>query len=782
MLKNYILVAFRNVKRNKLFAFLNVMGLSLGMASFFMIYLFVQNELSYDAFYDKSEDIYRVIEEVTDDTGGQLNGGLTGALAPEASANIPQITAYARVENYPKTIGIPNSLNDTLTQVNSIGTDPGFLDVFAIDLLIGDKASALDDPGSLLIAKSKAETFFGSVENAIGQEITLRNQKLNVKGVYDDFPENTSLKAHIIGNIKDMNPWRGDDWIDWKLSYFDQTYFRLSPGGNIVQIEEALNKVVKANFDDPSKSYSLQPISDVHFSLGVSDAVNGKTDKQYIYIFSAVALFILCCAVFNYVSLTLSHALQRMKELGVRRVVGAKVEHVYLQMIIESWLFVLLSFVLSVVFVEITLPELEALLSRELQYDLISNPNMVLAMLGFSLLIGLIASLYPAYLNVNQQTVQSLKGGTAKWSSQRIINAITVFQLVVFMVLISVAFIAKKQMYFMQNENLGFDQENQLVIQMFSAAAAKNKDAFINALEKNPNVINTSFTTSVPTRVMGSTRFLGYDFNFFNFDVDQSYLETLDLQLLEGRNFEPEDMSNDEIILINETAAKMMNLKGDVVGQVLDAGSKKFRIIGVLSDFHFLSKKQEIGATMFKPIQSKQGVLIVKLRQGDVLSTMERIKSQYESLIDEDMNSFFLEDQIESQYKQEKTMMTVINTFTVLAALVALLGLFGITSYATKRRLKEMGIRKVLGAGFFNIQSSLNTANVFKLLIAGILSVPLIYLWMDDWLNSFAYRIEFPFILVGGALLIAAIIALTTAFFHSIKAYLINPVDILKDE
>ncbi|MCE7990507.1 MAG: FtsX-like permease family protein [Roseivirga sp.] len=778
MLRNYLKVALRNIRKNKLYASLNILGLGIGLASFFVIYLFLQNERSYDTFHPKADRIYRVLQEQTDGVQTQVAAGLNAALAPAAAERIPEIEAFSRIETYPKQVLIPGR-KDSLQVFKSLAVDKGFLDFFELSFVRGSTGSSFLRPNSVLISKSKEDTFFDG--DAINKTISVNGKEYLIEGVFADIPPNSSLKADIIVPFETMHAWRLEE-LSWGVSYFDQTFFLFSENTDVNLIEEKINTLARENRVTTEINFKLQSIYDIHFSLGLTDSLREKTDEQYIYIFTIVAIFILACSVFNYVSLALSQSIERTKEIGVRKVVGALKGQLYRQFISESALYVLMGFVIALILVEVLVPQLEVILGRTLSTNLSNTPQLLIPGLIFSILVAGLAALYPAYIGAAQKVVSIFRGG-GRFRSHRLINVISIFQIGVFMVLVSVAFTANKQMHFMQNENLGFDKENQLVIRMFSQAASGKAEVLKNALAQMPEVKSSSFSNSVPSRVMGATRFNGYDFSFVNFNVDADYLNTMGMELKEGRNFVPEDQDTANLVLINERAASLLNFGETAVGKVIDAGSIEFRVIGVVSDFHWVSKREEIGPTLFKKRTQDRGVMVVKLQTGNLVETMDQIEAKYSEITGgEVMGSFFLDDQINSQYKQEGIMIKMINTFTLVAALVAFIGLFGIAGYSARRRLKEMGIRKVLGAGFMSVQLALNKANVWKLVLAALIAVPLIVYWMEGWLDSFAYRIALPTGLIIAALIIASSVILLTAMFHSVKVYLINPVEILKDE
>tara|TARA_A100000171_G_scaffold29875_2_gene28102 strand:+ start:55 stop:2400 length:2346 start_codon:yes stop_codon:yes gene_type:complete len=781
MLRNYIKVAFRNLRRNKLYASLNTLGLSIGLGSFFIIYLFLQNELAYDQFHEKKDRIYRVVEINEKDTGEEKSSGLNSALGPVAKDEIPEIEAFSRLDN--RQLGIVvKGVQDSTGRLNSAAIDPGFLEFFDLDFVAGDISGALMTPNSMLMSESKAIYYFGNANEAMGKVVKVGRVDLIIDGVYKDLPNTTSIKAEIIALHTTVNAWRGENGFNqWRASYGDQTYFLLNKEAQIDEVESRLNDLYKANKMSETRRATLQPLADVHFSLDVAGRVTEKTDRQYIFIFTLVAAFILVCSVFNYVSLALSQSIERTKEIGVRKVSGARNKDLYTQFLIESVIQVFFSFLASIILVELLLPQLENLIERSLAISVLGQPGFLVKGLVFSLIIACLCSLYPAYLSTRLNVVKIFKNTLSNFSTKRLIGVVSVFQIVVFIVLICVSFTAKRQMDFMQNENLGFDKDQQLVLNLMGKVSG---EVFINEVQSLSGVKSASLASSIPSRTSGWGQFNDYDFRFHNFDIDENYLETLGMTLVEGRNFVFEDTDSSKIVMVNETAVQKLGFEGSAIGKTIRRNQEDLRIVGVVKDFHFVSKKEPVEATLFEPLKKgAYSLLVLKLNGRELASTMEEIKSIHKKLADgKEASFFFLEDQINSQYKQENVMITMLNTFTVIAALVAFISLFGIAGYSVKRRLKEMGIRKVLGAGFLSIQKTLNISSVWKLLIAVAIAVPVVAYWMDNWLSSFAYRIEMPVFLIFGAIAVASVVIFITVSIHSIKAYLINPVEILKDE
>lgn len=784
MLRNYLKVALRNIRRNKLYAGLNILGLAIGLGSFFIIYLFIQNELAYDQFHSKGDRVFRALQIDIRDTGEDKVGGLTSALAPAAAAEIPEIIAFSRLDNSPKAM-LVKGIADSVDRVSSAAVDEGFLQFFDLEILAGSQEKSFLTPNSTLMSESKAISYFGDVSSAIGKPIKVGRAELTIQAVFKDIPNTSSIKAEVISPITTVNSWRGENGFNqWNASYFDQSYFLLAENADPDLVLKKLNVLFEKNAISENRSLGLQPLGEIHFSLDVSGPVKEKTDRQYIFIFTLVAGFILICSVFNYISLALSQSVERTKEIGVRRVVGAGRKSLYGQFIAESITHVFLSFVLAVVLVELLMPELEALLDRTMDGGILNEPRLLFLGFVFSMGVAVLCSIYPAYLSTRMHLVKIFRSASGTFSQKRLIAGLSVFQIAVFVVLICVAFTANRQMSFMREENLGFDSETQLVLNRFSRTASTKKVALKNDLKNLSGVVAATYATSIPTRTLGTSTFGEYNFRWNNFDIDEDYFETLGMNLVEGRGFLPEDTDSSKVIIINETAVKKLGFENGAVGKSIERNPKEhLRIVGVVEDFHFQSKKEPIEATIFEPITEYSAVLVLKLGKENLSATVDQVKEAYRSITGGDeANYFFLDDQVNSQYKQETVMIKMINTFVLIAALVAFIGLFGISGYSAKRRLKEMGIRKVLGASFIAIQVSLNKSSLGRLLLAILISMPLVVYWMEDWLSSFAYRIELPYLLIVGAVLLASVVMLITVSFHSIKTFFTNPVDILKDE
>jgi putative ABC transport system permease protein len=780
MLRNYIKVAFRNLRRNKLYASLNILGLSIGLGSFFIIYLFLQNELAYDQFHEKKDRIYRVVKTSENDFGVEKRAGMSYAFSPSFIENISGIEAFSRVIQRSVKFSF-NESTEGEADIQTLIVDPQFLEFFSLDFISGTVKSVLKSPNDVIISESTALRLHGTTD-VLGKVMSYNKVSCIVNGVFRDLPNSSSNKAEAIMLNTGINAYKGQG--NWNVTSNDlQSYFLVNKNIVISDLERRLTEhYVSNNKWGAGKKLSLQPITDVHYSLDIEDNVVEKTDRQYISIFAFVALFILASSIFNYISLAVSQSIERAKEIGVRKVTGASKMELSKQFILESLLHVTISFVLAMILVELLIPQLEGLIERELGVSILKQPVLLLQGMAFSLVIALVCSFYPTYLSTRLKVVNIFKNGKGSFSSQRLINAIGVFQIVVFVVLICVSVTANRQMRFMRNENLGFEKDHQLVLENMPWTT---REVHKSELLKLPGVKSVSSGSQLPNDVTSSMGFNGSDIKFSLFEIDHDYVPTVGMTVLSGRNFIIEDLDSSRSVIINATAAKKLGYdEFSAVGKTIGSYALPFTIIGVVDDFHFASKKELIEPVVFKQFtEGSNNQFLVRMDRTSWASTTKEVLDYYNNLPNLRRPSyFFLEDQIAAQYKQENVMITMLNTFTVIVALVAFIGLFGIAGYSVKRRLKEMGIRKVLGAGFFNIQKVLNVSSVWKLLIAVTIAVPVVIYWMDNWLSSFAYRIEMPVFLIFRAIGVASLVIFITVSIHSIKAYLINPVEILKDE
>ena len=430
-------------------------------------------------------------------------------------------------------------MHDSIDNVNGLAVDFGFIDFFDLDFVTGSKSSSFNTPSSVLISERKALRYFGSID-VLGKVIQIRGKNLSIDGVFKDLPNTTSLKADVIAPL--LTVARGLNAITfWGANLSHQTYFLLDENASVTDVEGKLNRLYQDNRKDEDEVLSLEPLTNVHYSLNTIDTVPEKTDRQYVYIFSIVAGFVLICAIFNYVSLALSQSIERAKEIGIRKVTGARKSQLYRQFILESLIHVFFSFILGIILVEFLMPLLENLIERKISDGLFSQPLLLLKGFVFSIIVALVCSVYPAYLSTRVKVVSVLKSSSNSFSSKRFIGVISVIQIVVFIVLVCVAFTANRQMYFMRNENLGFDIENQLVIDQLTRDVRSKSVLMKNEMLKIPGVISASYASDIPGDHNGAFGDGNYDFIFNQFSGDLDYFKTMGMSLLEGRNYLPED-------------------------------------------------------------------------------------------------------------------------------------------------------------------------------------------------------------------------------------------------
>ncbi len=802
MIKNYLKIAYRNLVRNKVYSALNIVGLGIGLSCFFVISLFIRHELSYDD-HSNGDRIYRVIGNESNSSSGKSKTGMVNPLiASEAMEKIPAIEKYTRVWRDIGRIKLFSKLDSSLFSPATL-VDPDFTTIFDIEFLLGSRESSFKKVNSALITEDEAIRVFGSAQEAMGEELSIRQDVFVIDGIVKTPPTNSSLEYTLLLPYDAVEPslrlassWR---------SYFSaQVYFLLNDQANLEEVDSGIENIFIANGvgEKGTDKIALQRLKDIHFSLDVkNDKVRAKSDRQYVLIFSGVAFFILLSAVFNFISLTLSQSVQRTKEVGVRKVIGSGRKDLFVQFFMESLLYVIVAVILAIVLAEFLIPQLEGLLERKIRGVFEYNLSLFLWVLVLVIALAAIGSIYPMVLANKKRTADMLRGGgKMMFKSHRLINGVTVFQMVVFVLLVCGVFVGKRQMEFLQNENLGFDNKNVLLLDMSSSQYLENKiEPLRNELSRISGIESISRTSQVPPGTGGVVVNDAWDYNIYNYSIDERFLETLGMELVAGRNFVATDVvissramflpkeERDKLIqnvLISETAARKFGFSPDSIGAFVNTGFIKSKVIGIVKDFHYVSKREPIDPVVFqKGSPDRARKLAIRLTPGSIKESMKSIHEVYKSVTDQANPDYhFLDEQFNQQYKQELVMTKVIDGLTIISALIAFMGLFGLSGYNASRRMKEMGIRKVLGAGFMSIQKTLNIAFLKKLLLAITIATPVVVYWMNQWLSSFAYQISPPVFILAVAILAATFFILLTTSIHSIKAFLINPVEILKDE
>ncbi len=792
MFKNYLAVAFRFLFRNKTYTIINVFGLAIGMAACLLIYLYIEEDLSWDRFHSKADTIWRVL---TIDSNLGVTAQRVGITMPPVGPTLvdefPEVEMTTRVGYFGNLNVVINDQHYPLNDVKLV--DSTFFAMFDFQLVTGDPHEALNSPGDIVISQSAAERLYGD-ENPIGQIITLFDIEHSVSGIVADPPDQSHLQfdALISYTTAEKNfPGYGTQWglistPTYILAHSDMTLKSLG-----TRLTDMLrNHGVEEGFD-----ITLQPLADVHLrSANVAfDPQFGKSDITYIYVFGAVAILILVIAAVNFMNLATARSTNRALEVGVRKVSGAVHWQLVQQFLGESILLAIISLILALVFVEAGLPLLNDVSGKELNLNLFSSPDTLMMIVVMVLGIGVIAGLYPAFVLAGFRPVVVLKG---KRSGGRAGNyfrrALVVFQFALSTALIIGTGVVYTQLNYLQNKNMGFNAEQVITIRYPNGQITPQHEVFRDELLKCASILEVGNSSNIPGNTLGrrGARPEGYadgeDWILSQMVIDEHFIPAMDMQIALGRNFSP-DFADSNSLILNETAVHELGWD-DPIGKLFylgdSANQQSFTIVGVVKDFHFLSARHVIEPVMlfFTNGRSRTNVSI-RFKPEDTAATVEAIEKTWQDVFGDEPLAFqFMDERFMQLYERERNFSLIVTSFSVLAILIACLGLFGLSAYATEQRRKEIGIRKVLGASSSRVTLLLIMDFLRWVLLANLIAWPVAWYAMNRWLQDFAYRIELNAGVFLLATLIAFVIAIVTVTGLAMRAATSNPSDALRYE
>lgn len=810
MLKNYIKITLRNIYKNKLFSLINILGLAAGIACTILILLFVQDELSYDQFHSKKDRIVRVTREwLNQDGESSLH---LARVAPPIGTLIQNdysqmIESMVRIAQDYRTKLKYN--NDVFIEEKFYWAEKDFFNIFDFKLIKGNKETALSQPNSVVVTETIAQRLFGN-ENPIGKIINYEGQRdLAVTGVVEDAPQNSHFKFDYLASFITLYEINGVEFFQTNWGSNNYTTYFLLKNENLKTelqaqtpafIDKHLTQVIR-NFTgqdpafQPSKFNILhvQSLTDIHLHSHLNSEFEQNGDITNVYLFSAIAVFILLIACINFMNLATAKSSKRAKEIGMRKVLGAEKKQLVYQFIGESLLISFLSLIISIGIVEAALPSLNNFIGKELAVNYFDNPIAVIGIIFITLFVGLISGSYPAFLLSSFKPVSVLKGNNQKGSGRSLFRTVLVVsQFTISIVLIISMTVVYNQMEFFRNKKLGFNKD-QLVILPAGERMLENIDGFKSILLQNPNIKSVATSDLIPSDKLlnnwGAKRYEGnssvpLDFRLAVVQVDYDFVETYQFELASGRNFSREYASDDSnSYILNEAAAKRLGWSPqDAVGKPLEYGNVQGTVIGVLKDFNFESLHNEITPVVFVYDRFGVGNFTVRVA-GDIPGAIDFFKGIWEQYNpDYPFEYSFLNDDFAALYASEEQLGEIFSVFAFLAVFIACLGLFGLASFAAEQKTKEIGIRKVLGATVTNIVSRFSFEFVKLILIANVIAWPLAYYAMNTWLDTFAYKTELSLITFLSAGFIALIIAVATISFQAVKASLTNPAKTLKYE
>lgn len=795
MIKNYLIVNFRNLKKHFSYSLINIFGLGLGLATCMLLVTWILHESSYERFNEKADRTYRVSLEYA-------SGGHVGSTSVSPTALAPALLSSPETETVVRTARMSGSNpwiikngDQVFHETRVYAVDSTFFDVFSFSLVKGEKETALTDPYSIVLTESIARKYFKD-EDPIGKVLRANNsQDYTVTAVMADPPSTSMTPYELIVPFHSTNAGRSPvTW--WSANY--QTFVVVHPGADIQALKDKTNAIVKKELNIVAETpgdyvrYNFLALTDVYLRSPYPEA-EVVSNIKYIYIFSAVAALILTIACINYINLSTARAADRAKEVGIRKVVGALRKQLFTQFIGESVLITFFSFCFAFLLAQLLLPLFNQLTGKHFAPSVLVQPNFIVGAIVVLVAIAMLAGSYPALAITSFKPVSVLKGnfrtsGRGIWLRKSLV----VFQFGVSIVLITGTIIMIKQLNFIQSKNLGYDKSSIITLPL-DRQTREVYNAFKTEAIRSGAVLTIGRGSESPVSIQG-----GYTMNLpenggegvvtRGLLADQDYLPAMQMQVVAGRNFTEQDLERvdkDTVygFIVNESALRALFLDADkAVGKRFSLNGREGEIIGVVRDFHFSSLHSAIGPLVIFP-EDQFNKMFLKLPAGDPMVHVAKIRDLYKTIVPHRPFEFqFLDDQYSALYSNEQRMMTVFVVFAGLAIIIACLGLLGLVSFSASQKTKEIGIRKVLGATPSNI-IILITSDFSKLvLIAIVLGIPAGYWIMDRWLADFAFRTEIGVLPVVAASLICVVIAFTTAGYQAVKAALIDPAKTLRNE
>lgn len=783
MLKNYLKIIFKTLKKQKTYSLISISSLSIGIAVSILLFLYVLHELSYDRYHEKADNIYRLCQP---EHPFQAPGA--GKLLAD---NLPEIKKYARI--LPRD-NILFQLDDQKYKEDFVAwTDAELFDIFSFEFIDGNAQNSLQEPGTVVINQKIAHKFFGD-ENPVGKKFIVEGEyDYTVVGVIKNMPQNSHYIANIFMTLADGDKIFGENWMDsWGWENF-HVYFEMQEQFSKPDLEAKITKLMNevSNYQDPVK-FTLQNLKNIHlYSSHFLGDIQPQNSITYVLIFSAIGLLILLIACFNFVNLFIANATTRVLEMGIRKSFGASRKQIAEQYIIESMIVFFISFAIALIIVELSMPMFNEISGKMLSFTDLLNPSMILSFLGIITLLGLLAGLYPALVLSSHNPSSVIKSAKSQGRSGFKMKKILLgAQFTIVIALIACAAIMLRQISFLQNKELGFEKEAVLTsIFDFGDEAKYNtlkqallKQSFVENVSNASRIPSGSLSNYGPVRPEGQTEILHLPHVHINFD----YFRTLGIKPIQGRLFS-EDFKTDanEAVILNKAAVTFLGLKGDPLGQTIKFGWPRStrKVVGVIDDINFEPLHNKIKPVVYVIDYSEAYHIIVKLKSSDIFGSTKAVTEITQSIYPEQVINFeFLDQILESRYQKDNKTFQLMGLFALLAIFLACFGLFGITSFMLVKRTREIAIRKVNGASVLELMRLLNFDFVKLIVGTFVIAIPIAYYVMRKWLNSFAYKVELSWWIFALSGLIALLIALVTVSILTYNAARRNPVLSLKCE
>ncbi|MBO6659837.1 MULTISPECIES: ABC transporter permease [Roseivirga] len=799
MLKNYLKIAIRNIRKHKGYSFINVFGLAVGICCCLLIFLYVKDELTYDRFHTNVDRIYRINSEIDWFGNKDLMGASNLVEAKEYADRIPEVEAFTR---YKSTALVIKKGEEYVNQYGALFTDSGTFDIFDYEVLDGALDGALDDLNSIVISRSIAEKYFDRV-NVVGEELTIKLEgKLEqfiIQAVFEDFPINSSLNPNIYFPLEKSNDFRNLKPERAWNNIGNTSILMLRAGSDPLEVEKKLREVrLQLNPEEDSwargiMSY-LEPLKSFHLNTEVqgSSGVSNASDPTYSYILGGIGLLILILACINFANLSVARSIPRAKEIGLRKVLGAQRKQIALQFLGEAFYVSVIAFVLGLILAELLLPTFGQLTGKDFSSRIWNDAYLIGICLGVVAFSGLMAGSYPAFFVSRFSVLKSLSGRVKMSGRQYLTKGLVLFQFAIAAILVIGTIGMNQQISFLLKTDLGYNDKD--LVSMSIRGSEKQANIVTSELAKDPNITKVALGGD-----FSSATSMGYgeeEFFCVVSAIDTSFIDVLGLELLQGRNIkQTEDAyirGQDTLtnIVVNQKFLEKIKFDGDPIGLYITSGGDEeedaYRIVGVVNDFIYSSAKSGVSPISFIAGSAEKGSfnkVNVKHSAGYASEIEGKLTDAWRKVDPYTPLSFsFVEEQNRESYFDEKRWRSIITSATVIAIIISCLGLFGMAHLSSQQRQKEIGVRKVLGASVRELVFMLNLSFTKLVAISAIVAIPAAYYFLDDWLSNFAFRIDLGVLVFLIPTLITLFIAVLTVSIQSYRTANANPINSLRDE
>lgn len=807
MIRNYLKIAWRNLVKNKIFSVINIAGLATGLSCFLLIAMYVVDELNYDRYNTNADRIYRINSDISfggSDSHMPYTADMMGQLLKKDN---PEVEDYTRIYNSNGSKLIKKG-DDFIKEYQVAHVDSTFFNVFTLPAVVGNPKTALNAPNTVVITASTAKKYFGTTA-VLGKTLETNDDQhtlYKITAVIKDIPQNSHFHFDFFFSMQNID-------YNWgqMLSHNFYTYVLLRKGVNAEAFDKnieqyiqnyvypvvmqflQINSIEAIKNSDDTIEYSLIPLTKIHLYSKRPHELSPSGNIQYVYIFSAVGIFILLLACINFMNLTTARSANRAREVGIRKVLGTGRNQLKLQFLTESFIVVLISLMLAIAIVFLVLPAFNQIAGKAIAFNMLSSPYFITLLILLPFVVGLLAGAYPAFFLSSFKPVDVLKGKLGLGNKNgNLRNALVVFQFFTSIILIIGTIIVYNQLNFIQSKNLGYNKEEVLIING-TYALNQNVDAFKNEILQMKGVTSGTLSGFIP--VTASSR----SDNIFSkeavqnaesslrmqiWKIDYDYLNTFGMKLVKGRNFSPDFGSDSTGIIINEAAAKLLGYENPIGEKIYntDQAVTTYTVVGVVADFNYDSLHQAVGPLAMK-LGSSPSLASFKVQTAQVQNLINQIEEKWKVMAPEIPFSYrFLDESFNDMYANEQRVGKLAIVFSMLAILIAALGLFGLTTFMAEQRTKEIGVRKVLGASIIDLVTLFTKDFLILILVAALIAFPVAWWMMHNWLQDFVYRVNVSWWAFALALGITLFIAIATISYQAVKAALMNPAKSLRTE